>query len=664
METSKIELVNFFENRDEMIQYCINLARTKSIKFNILNSGNYYKIQCKDQDCPFQITFNLRDSKKCKKGYYLVLKGTNLNHKINCSHSIQNIRDSLDPHALAERISDSFKESMPSINQVKNILKIISGKDFTKNESKYIRHLAKGIFFNHTKGSLGQLIDLAEKFKNEHNWELNYDFFEGTLTAIILFPPWARKVLKSYPNPLIVDATFSKEDIRFTTCAVIDGELHTQIVGIVLRGTEDSKGYRYIFDMIENELPDVHFTVISDMAPCIEKACRDSFGKKYNLIYCLFHLKENFLKKFQFKPSVNLWKCLKHLMQGKISDDTFQALWIKEESQVDSELKGLYYLSNIAHHFLSNPKIHKRNIVSSQRLEMFNNIIKLKSNNAYYMLQECFTISTEWFEASASRIHKENQLLTDSANQLIDKMILKDARNEFYDDEYHLVGQKGKCVCYIDTDLGIPCPKQIRFLRENNIDLYKAVSKDWLCSTFHEAFGTITCNVSLNNHSYEKVVQTDQLKVQDADLIASKIRYLYQNSPEYREKINDLIHQAQIDIQLPLFSLLNKPKKKQKKRYISSIEENNLDKDKSLIFKIIQRHVEGRKVTISALVSLANQLCDTNPAIPRLKYTVKTKKAIIDWYFKNWTMISKAFADIPNQAPNGVIVSDDENEIF
>lgn len=125
--------------------------------------------------------------------------------------------------------------------------------------------------------------------------------------------------------------------------------------------------------------------------------------------------------------------------------------------------------------------------------------------------------------------------------------------------------KKGKCVCYIDTDLGIPCPKQIRFLRENNIDLYKAVSKDWLCSTFHEAFGTITCNVSLNNHSYEKVVQTDQLKVQDADLIASKIRYLYQNSPEYREKINDLIHQAQIDIQLPLFSLLNKPKKKAKK---------------------------------------------------------------------------------------------------
>lgn len=75
METSKIELVNFFENRDEMIQYCINLARTKSIKFNILNSGNYYKIQCKDQDCPFQITFNLRDSKKCKMALlFLMMK--------------------------------------------------------------------------------------------------------------------------------------------------------------------------------------------------------------------------------------------------------------------------------------------------------------------------------------------------------------------------------------------------------------------------------------------------------------------------------------------------------------------------------------------------------------------------------------------------------------
>ena len=82
------------------------------------------------------------------------------------------------------------------------------------------------------------------------------------------------------------------------------------------------------------------------------------------------------------------------------------------------------------------------------------------------------------------------------------------------------------------------------------------------------------------------------------------------------------------------------------------------------MFKIIQHHTEGRKLTISALVTLANQLCETDSAIPKLKYTVKSKKAIIEWYYQNWSQIKKSFADIPNQAPNGTIVSDDENELL
>lgn len=205
---------------------------------------------------------------------------------------------------------------------------MLTEEEFTTNEAKYIRHLAKGMFFNTKKGTLGQLVEFAEKLKNDHKWELNYDFFEGTLASIILFPPWARNFIKCYPNPIIVDATFSEEDIRFTSCVGIDGELHTQIIGIVLRGTEDSKGYRYIFDMIKNEVPDDYITIIADMAPCIEIACRESFDEKYTLIYCMFHLKENFMKKFGFKPSTNLWECLKKLMKGKISEDLFRNAWI------------------------------------------------------------------------------------------------------------------------------------------------------------------------------------------------------------------------------------------------------------------------------------------------------------------------------------------------
>lgn len=49
-----------------------------------------------------------------------------------------------------------------------------------------------------------------------------------------------------------------------------------------------------IFDYGKKTIPDVYFIVISDMAPCIYKACRDCFGKKYSLIYRLFHLKKTF----------------------------------------------------------------------------------------------------------------------------------------------------------------------------------------------------------------------------------------------------------------------------------------------------------------------------------------------------------------------------------
>lgn len=103
-----------------------------------------------------------------------------------------------------------------------------------------------------------------------------------------------------------------------------------------------------IFDYGKKTIPDVYFIVISDMAPCIYKACRDCFGKKYSLIYRLFHLKKNFLKKFKYNPTKNLLKHLKYLMQGKISEDTFRSSLIDEKSEVEIELKDLCCLCKIA----------------------------------------------------------------------------------------------------------------------------------------------------------------------------------------------------------------------------------------------------------------------------------------------------------------------------
>ena len=43
---------------------------------------------------------------------------------------------------------------------------------------------------------------------------------------------------------------------------------------------------------------------------------------------------------------------------------------------------------------------------------------------------------------------------------------------------------------------------------------------------------------------------------------------------------------------------------------------------------------------------------------------IKSKKAILDWYYQNWSNIKESFSEIPNQAPNGDIVSEDEDEII
>ena len=82
------------------------------------------------------------------------------------------------------------------------------------------------------------------------------------------------------------------------------------------------------------------------------------------------------------------------------------------------------------------------------------------------------------------------------------------------------------------------------------------------------------------------------------------------------------------------------------------------------MFKVKPRHIECRKKSITELVLLANQLCETNPSIPKLTYNIKTKKAILDWYYQNWSKIKESFSEIPNQAPNGDIVSEDEDEII
>lgn len=78
-----------------------------------------------------------------------------------------------------------------------------------------------------------------------HNWKFEMEFFEGMLALLILFPPWAEQMLKFYYDTLIVDATFSLDNLRFISGVIVDDEWNTQVIGLVIRGTEDTNGYKH-----------------------------------------------------------------------------------------------------------------------------------------------------------------------------------------------------------------------------------------------------------------------------------------------------------------------------------------------------------------------------------------------------------------------------------
>lgn len=79
-------------------------------------------------------------------------------------------------------------------------------------------------------------------------------------------------------------------------------------------------------------------------------------------------------------------------MKGEISYDFFSDQWIKEESHINSDLKGFEYLCTVAHNFSPTFQTHKRGIVSSQRIEILNNLMKKNGNSAYEMLRQFFKI--------------------------------------------------------------------------------------------------------------------------------------------------------------------------------------------------------------------------------------------------------------------------------
>ena len=220
-----------------MVQYSERICHQFCVRtLHAQNGSNYFQIKC-SKGCSFQITYNYRESTKSPRGYYLVKKSTNLSHSIGCSNTINQM--TFNPNLLADKIVPLFETRSHSIKDVGAFLKCLDNSlCLTKNQIKYIRSLAKKKYFRGMSSVTSQIVDFAQELSNKHQWKLQLIFDQGVLTTIVLFAPWAKSMILCYSSPFIVDTTFTEENLSMISGVVIDGEHHTQLIGVAIRSTE------------------------------------------------------------------------------------------------------------------------------------------------------------------------------------------------------------------------------------------------------------------------------------------------------------------------------------------------------------------------------------------------------------------------------------------
>ena len=313
--------------------------------------------------------------------------------------------------------------------------------------------------------------------------------------------------------------------------------------------------------------------------------------------------------------------------------------------------------------------------------------MKKNGNSAFEMLRQFFHVSTSWFEKSATITYPSGSILTNYAQEMLLQIVKSEFISEKFDEKLHYNKSQFECGCYLGNDLGVPCPYTIRLFRYaqvqkkdefqeeesngndllkitlfHNDEFLKLISPEWLVSTFQKAFSQLTQRDPIKFQIIPIDNSEDALNDKNLDILAAKIRWLCQNSPEYKSKIDQLLEKASEEIVFPFFDI-KKPKEKKKKRHISSLEINKCQKDNDEVLNTLSRHLNGAKITRAKLFALSEQLIETNKTLPQINKSAN-KKDIIDWYRINWKRIYPNLGSFGCLAPNGTEVSDNEYDFF
>lgn len=646
-------LEEYYPTRNEMITSCQRVIDSKCKKTRTVQSGvNYFQIACKSSNCQFMITYSQRCSNRSPFGYYIIKSKTNLCHSSNCMYDINNSDSKLNEiDSLINLIIPLFDEENPSIYSIRKLLESHGYNDLSNDRLKYVKRLAKTKIFEGSKDNISQLVHYIKTKLKEEGWTYDLEFSNGFLVTIMLFSPYAPQLIKYYGNPYVVDATFSSEKLRLHSMSVVDGEGLTQIIGLVIRPTEDTHGYRILFEYIKQFTND-HITIISDQARCIGKAASNVFCSKndYDWMWCIHHIRELIDKKCSFVPDQKLWSLLIASMSGEIAIEKVYHEFLNAESYHDITCKTTDFLFSKISHLAPSMKSCRRGNYSSQREEMVNSVMKKNGKSALEMIKSIAKASKNWFQSLISRNYDSDKSVTIRCSTIMDSMMLKAIKRKF-DYEYHEIID-GKCTCDMLHEIGIPCPGIIHYYQVNglnNDDLYKLVTHQYQLSNYFDFLADIQKPMNESSSIPPRIIKN--FEISGDDLLYEKIKWIHRNNEKFHQIIDKLVKDAEEEIVIPPFCIVNKSKQNQK-RIKSSVEiakgvnQRLLDKFDINMINILKAYLPNGKLMKKELLRLAKNLMGKSKEILPIQKRNPKKSDILIWFQQNWDKLS--YFLIPN----------------
>ncbi|OHT09504.1 hypothetical protein TRFO_04606 [Tritrichomonas foetus] len=224
-------------------------------------------------------------------------------------------------------------------------------------------------------------------------------FSDHMLGYISLYPPWTPQMIKAYHSPSILDDTFCADKLKITSALAIDGELHTQLIRIVVRATEDSISYGELISyIIEFSPQNEELTIIGDEIEGIDCAINNLPSKPIHRMICLKQYIESLMRTKNFRPFKTLINHFYMTSQGKYPLNTFLKEVHENEIKYHKEDNLICYddIKAKLHRWKSVEKgAHRRKGTTSQSVEMFNAKMKNTKSDCLSMLNQAVKWSTK-----------------------------------------------------------------------------------------------------------------------------------------------------------------------------------------------------------------------------------------------------------------------------